>query len=314
MFFLSKNSFVLVFALVGLITALLLDDANGQISRQECQDQGGTVVGDIGNGAIFQPDYRCAINNEPPSDVVIAQEGEPIASEGEVCCGGTGEGLDTTGGGLLEENLGGGGGGGDDLGFPGQNIVEREEMTRQECIDDFNGTIVGDIGNGAIFQDNYICESNGQEPIGNIDQTNEEAIAIEGEVCCGPSDMNVGVIVEDTAERAQMNRQQCTDQNGIVTGDIGNGAIHRPDYRCESNGEAPIATIIPLEGEPIAREGEVCCGPAKDTEVESMTINDDKSGAETDTAEDATSGEIAHLEQKKSLLGALLLALPFLCM
>jgi len=72
---------------------------DAQISRQECIDQGGDVVGDIGNGAIFQPDYLCATNDEAPSDTVVAQDGELIAIEGEVCCGGTGEGVITGGGG-----------------------------------------------------------------------------------------------------------------------------------------------------------------------------------------------------------------------
>jgi hypothetical protein len=44
----------------------------------------------------------------------------------------------------------------------------------------------------------------------------------------------------------------------VVIGDIGDGAIHDPDYRC-SNGEPPIGSIVPQPGEPIAIEGEVCC-------------------------------------------------------
>lgn len=303
MFFSRTKSFFCFFA-------MLVVSAHGQISRQECQDQGGNVVGDIGNGAIFQADYLCEVNNEPPSDVVVAQDGEPIASEGEVCCGGTGEGLGDMGGG---GGLGGGNNLEEDPGFPVFTNVEREEMTRQECTDEFNGTIVGDIGNGAIFQDDYVCESNGQAPIGNIDQTNEDAIAIEGEVCCGPP-VTIGVVPEeimdpeDTVERDEMNRQECLNQNGTVTGDIGNGAIHRSDYRCESNGEAPIATIVPLEGEPIAREGEVCCGPAteKESATESMTVDADKNGGVT------TSGGKTLLALQKALLGGLTLAALFL--
>jgi hypothetical protein len=47
-----------------------------------------------------------------------------------------------------------------------------------------------------------------------------------------------------------------------IVGDIGDGAIHSPDYVCESSGLPPIGTIIPQEGELITREGEVCCGLA----------------------------------------------------
>lgn len=60
------------------------------------------------------------------------------------------------------------------------------------------------------------------------------------------------------AERPTLTRAECTAKNGKIVGDIGNGAIHRPDYTCES-GQPPIGTIRPAEGEPIATEGEVCC-------------------------------------------------------
>ena len=55
-----------------------------------------------------------------------------------------------------------------------------------------------------------------------------------------------------------MTRAQCSSEGGTIIGDIGDGAIHQPEYRCES-GEPPIASITFLEGEPIASEGEVCC-------------------------------------------------------
>jgi hypothetical protein len=56
----------------------------------------------------------------------------------------------------------------------------------------------------------------------------------------------------------QMTRAECGLNAGTVIGDIGNGAIYSTDYRCES-GQAPIARITYLEGEPIATDGEVCC-------------------------------------------------------
>ena len=58
------------------------------ITRDECTQKGGTVVGDIGNGAIFEPDYVCENSGMAPTHRVVAGPGEPIASEGEVCCGG----------------------------------------------------------------------------------------------------------------------------------------------------------------------------------------------------------------------------------
>lgn len=58
--------------------------------------------------------------------------------------------------------------------------------------------------------------------------------------------------------RPELSRAECTERGGVVVGDIGDGAIHDPNYLC-SNGEPPIGTIVPQPGEPIAVEGEVCC-------------------------------------------------------
>ncbi|HEY8378070.1 MAG TPA: hypothetical protein VIK91_16345 [Nannocystis sp.] len=60
-------------------------------------------------------------------------------------------------------------------------------------------------------------------------------------------------------ERPSLTSAECEAKGGKVVGDIGDGAIHRPDYRCE-NGQPPIGTIRAAEGEPIAVEGSVCCG------------------------------------------------------
>mmetsp|Transcript_627 Transcript_627/g.1533 ORF Transcript_627/g.1533 Transcript_627/m.1533 type:complete len:135 (+) Transcript_627:150-554(+) len=73
---------------------------------------------------------------------------------------------------------GDGGGGGSGMPWP--------RMTADECTDQYNGVLVGDIGNGAIYRDSYRCDSNGQQPIGTIvfDQSDTN-IPIEGMVCCG---------------------------------------------------------------------------------------------------------------------------------
>jgi len=153
--FSSSLSLSLSLAVVMTTTAT----TNAQTTRQECLDSGGTVVGDIGNGAIFATNYLCEGSNLPPTDVVVASEGEPIASEGEVCCP-----TDLT---LLDDG-------------------NRTTTTRQECTDDLNGTIVGDIGDGATQRNDYVCESNGQAPLANIvTAPGDETIAVEGEVCCG---------------------------------------------------------------------------------------------------------------------------------
>jgi len=52
--------------------------------------------------------------------------------------------------------------------------------------------------------------------------------------------------------------EACEAGGGAVVGDIGDGAIHRADYRCPS-GAAPRGNIRAPEGGPIAVEGSVCC-------------------------------------------------------
>jgi hypothetical protein len=58
--------------------------------------------------------------------------------------------------------------------------------------------------------------------------------------------------------RPQLTAEACEAGGGMVVGDIGDGAIHRPDYRCPS-GAAPSGSIRAAEGGPIAIEGSVCC-------------------------------------------------------
>jgi hypothetical protein len=59
--------------------------ARPTMTSQECEATGGTVVGDIGDGAIHRPDYKCA-NGSSPLGSVRAAEGGPVAIEGSVCC------------------------------------------------------------------------------------------------------------------------------------------------------------------------------------------------------------------------------------
>lgn len=75
---------------------------------------------------------------------------------------------------------------------------ERESMSRQDCVE-LGGTVVGDIGNGAIYEDDYVCDGTGEPPIGNILPADDEPIATEGEICCG-SDLVVGRPVETSCE------------------------------------------------------------------------------------------------------------------
>jgi hypothetical protein len=62
-------------------------------------------------------------------------------------------------------------------------------------------------------------------------------------------------------ERPSLTDAECQAKGGTIVGDIGDGAIHRPDYTCES-GKPPIGTIRAEAGAPVAVEGAVCCPAA----------------------------------------------------
>lgn len=64
----------------------LPDEAGAPFTAAECQAAGGEVVGDIGDGAIHRPGYRCPKSGEAPLGPVRAEAGGPLAIEGAVCC------------------------------------------------------------------------------------------------------------------------------------------------------------------------------------------------------------------------------------
>lgn len=66
-----------------------------------------------------------------------------------------------------------------------------------------------------------------------------------------------GAPTEDAA-RPSITANACEANHGSVVGDIGDGAIHRPEYRCV-NGAKPTANISADPGGPTALEGSVCC-------------------------------------------------------
>ena len=61
------------------------ESARPAVTAQACEAGGGSVVGDIGDGAIHRPEYRCA-NGALPTGSIRAEAGGPIAIEGSVCC------------------------------------------------------------------------------------------------------------------------------------------------------------------------------------------------------------------------------------
>ena len=56
-----------------------------KLTQAQCEGQGGTVTGDIGDGATRRPDYVCASGKRPLGNIV-PPAGGPIAVEGAVCC------------------------------------------------------------------------------------------------------------------------------------------------------------------------------------------------------------------------------------
>lgn len=58
---------------------------SAELSAADCEADGGVVVGDIGDGAIFKADYTCE-NGEPPRARISADPAGPMGVEGSVCC------------------------------------------------------------------------------------------------------------------------------------------------------------------------------------------------------------------------------------
>ena len=50
-----------------------------------CIDQGGVIVGDMGDGAVFEPDYVCP-SGDSPIGVLDFEPGMPFPKNGGVCC------------------------------------------------------------------------------------------------------------------------------------------------------------------------------------------------------------------------------------
>lgn len=66
-------------------------------------------------------------------------------------------------------------------------------------------------------------------------------------------------LADATPVRATLTPAECEQRGGRVVFDIGDGAIHRPDYRCPGSGEPPIGRIQVEPGQPMPIEGAVCC-------------------------------------------------------
>ncbi|MBN9161904.1 MAG: hypothetical protein BGO98_28870 [Myxococcales bacterium 68-20] len=61
-------------------------EGGSALTAEECEKQGGRVVGDIGDGATHRPDYRCPDSGQPPIGRIKFEPSKPVALEGAVCC------------------------------------------------------------------------------------------------------------------------------------------------------------------------------------------------------------------------------------
>jgi len=55
------------------------------VSTKQCNDAGGEVIGDIGDGRIHSADYLCDNGTAPIG--TIRDQDEPVMTEGAICCG-----------------------------------------------------------------------------------------------------------------------------------------------------------------------------------------------------------------------------------
>jgi hypothetical protein len=60
--------------------------------------------------------------------------------------------------------------------------ADRTALTQQQC-KERGGVVVGDIGDGATHQADYVCPG-GKPPLGDIEPAASGPIAVEGSVCC----------------------------------------------------------------------------------------------------------------------------------
>jgi len=55
------------------------------ITLEQCRKEGGSVIGDIGDGRIHKVDFLCD-SGDKPLGYIVYRANEPIPSEGAVCC------------------------------------------------------------------------------------------------------------------------------------------------------------------------------------------------------------------------------------
>ena len=70
---------------VGFRDAIFGMQPQAEVYVQQCETQGGSIVGDIGDGSTGRADYVCPSGKPPLGNIAPPAEG-PVAVEGSVCC------------------------------------------------------------------------------------------------------------------------------------------------------------------------------------------------------------------------------------
>jgi len=60
-------------------------ERRAELTALQCEQRGGEVVGDIGDGRIHRASYVCASGTKPIGTIVYTSE-EAVPTEGAVCC------------------------------------------------------------------------------------------------------------------------------------------------------------------------------------------------------------------------------------
>ena len=250
------------------------------LSPDECQALGGIFVPDIGNGEVFRPGYVCESSKEPPLGVVVFGASDPLPIEGVVCC----------------EDMGNGGSGGSSGECRGDNDCDIDEYCQGGvCSSNGSCSSVTDCFNPANMYADILCfgpvtceggqcgrDCNGLECADGSQPVNcfarpcdvisekcaAQAVSCVDDYCGGCNayayDAAGNLCTSDADPEPPMNNRfspdECEAMGGVITYDIGDGSVHRPEYLCPYSGEPPFGPIaFPTNG-PRPREGAVCCG------------------------------------------------------
>eukprot|EP00934_Nitzschia_sp_Nitz4_P002132 Nitzschia sp. Nitz4//scaffold40_size135432//109270//110964//NITZ4_003263-RA/size135432-processed-gene-0.49-mRNA-1//1//CDS//3329551276//2132//frame0 len=148
---------------------------------------------------------------------------------------------------------------------PSVDPVTRAEYTKQECLD-AGGEVVGDIGDGAVFTNDYKCESNGLPPLANV-VSSDLPIAVEGEVCCGAA---------SGGDPEYISAEECEALGGMVVSSL-----------AEKVTSCGVTVQIDLLSE--GTDAELCCFTQSDA-LDQFALSKETDTSKEKAAEDGSAG------------------------